>query len=652
MANKTIEIDVKVDSSQAVKGVDDLSKSTDKLNKSTEKTTKSNEDLSSSLGGVGVGFGAAASGAKAFGKQLLVLLANPIGLIIAGIATAVLAVKSAFTSSEAGQNKYAKLMGVIGSVLGNLSDKLSDFGEAIIEVFENPMVALENFGKSLKENIVNRFEGLLEFIPKMGDAIKSLFEGDFAKASQIAFDAVSKVTTGVENMTEKIQEAAVAQREFIEELEREAKIAGEIADKRASADKIERGLIVERAKADRKIVELRAKAARQDLFSLQERKDALIEASEINEAITNKEIIAAQLRASAIIAENKLSKSTKEDLEAEEQAKARVIILETKKLNLQKRLGTELSAINLQQEALNKKEEDNANKKLAKAEEVANKQIELEIKSIQKGLELKRNLKKQLAEEGLDDPNKTPEEVRAAAEELRAVNEEIRAAELEGIQVRFEEDLISQEERDALTLEANKKNSDAIVAINQKEAASFEATEKAKQEVRQYSLNAALDGLNSLAKLDEDNKALQAASLIASNVVGIGRTIQSTVVANAKAAAISPVTGGQPFVAINTASAALGIASSIKATADGLKALGKGGSAGSPPSLPSGGGGSASAPSINEDTLFSTQNLQGQESENVGEGAGINQIKAVVVESDITNVQKKINDIETTSEIG
>ena len=60
----------------------------------------------------------------------------------------------------------------------------------------------------------------------------------------------------------------------------------------------------------------------------------------------------------------------------------------------------------------------------------------------------------------------------------------------------------------------------------------------------------------------------------------------------------------------------------------------------------------ASAPSLNEETLFSSQNLQGAGSENIGEGAGVNQIKAVVVESDITDAQSRINNIERSSEIG
>ena len=48
---------------------------------------------------------------------------------------------------------------------------------------------------------------------------------------------------------------------FVKELKEEAKIAGQIADQRAKADKVERKLIVERAEADRKVAELREKAA-------------------------------------------------------------------------------------------------------------------------------------------------------------------------------------------------------------------------------------------------------------------------------------------------------------------------------------------------------------------------------------------------------
>ena len=47
-------------------------------------------------------------------------------------------------------------MGVIGSVVGNLTDKLSDLGMAIINAFTNPVEALKGFGESIKTFITDK----------------------------------------------------------------------------------------------------------------------------------------------------------------------------------------------------------------------------------------------------------------------------------------------------------------------------------------------------------------------------------------------------------------------------------------------------------------------------------------------------------------
>ena len=60
------------------------------------------------------------------------MMATGIGLLL----VAVLALKAAFTSSEGGQNKFAKIMGVIGAITGNLVDLLADLGEKIIGVLK------------------------------------------------------------------------------------------------------------------------------------------------------------------------------------------------------------------------------------------------------------------------------------------------------------------------------------------------------------------------------------------------------------------------------------------------------------------------------------------------------------------------------------
>ena len=136
-----------------------------------------------------------------------------------------------------------------------------------------------------------------------------------------------------------------------------------------------------------------------------------------------------------------------------------------------------------------------------------------------------------------------------------------------------------------------------------------------------------------LAALDEENKGLQAASLIASNLIGAAKTIQSTVAANAAATAAFPLTAGQPFVAINTVAATLGIAASAMATQKGLAALGKGGDTGGATGLDGAGGGPA-APEFNL--------VEGSESNAIQESiqSGSDPIKAVVISGEITTAQQ------------
>ena len=55
-----------------------------------------------------------------------------IGTGIGALLIAITSLGQAFTRSEEGQNKFAKILGVIGSVTGNLLDLLADLGEGII----------------------------------------------------------------------------------------------------------------------------------------------------------------------------------------------------------------------------------------------------------------------------------------------------------------------------------------------------------------------------------------------------------------------------------------------------------------------------------------------------------------------------------------
>jgi len=286
---KKITVDLELKYKEAVVNLNEFKKEYTKLEQENKKLKKSTAGVGSQLdkmtGGAIAKFqnfrGSIGNTIKSFKSLRFAIAATGIGALILAITS----VTAAFKSSEEGQNKFRKFFTQIQVVIGNVTDILSDFGMAIINVFTG------NF----KE----------------------------AKAS------IDAVTEGIKN--------------FGEETRKEIEIAGELADMRAKADKEERKLIVARAEANRKVAELREKAADKENVSIEERLAAIKEAGRIEEEITKQEIEAARLRFEAKKQENALSKSTKEDLDEEEQLRARLIDLETNRLKKQKALTAELT---------------------------------------------------------------------------------------------------------------------------------------------------------------------------------------------------------------------------------------------------------------------------------------------------------------------
>ena len=339
-------------------GLKDVTRDRKKANEELKEATKNQKDYSGVVGKLDSLTGGAISGiknmikavggaTKGFSALRVAIIGTGIGALVIGI----MAVIKAFKSSEAGQNKFIKLMGLIGVVVGNLGDMLSNLGETIIEVFTNPVESIKKLKDAIVQNITNRIEALIDTFGFLGSAIKKVFQGDFTGAMEDAKKSASSfidVQTGVKDTLKKTTEALS---DFIDEQERELKIAGQIADQRAKADKIERQLLIDRANADRTRAELLEKAVDKEKFSASERIAFLEEAGRLEAEITDKEIAVAKIRLKTKQQENALSKSTKEDLQEEAQLQANLINLETSKLNKQKRVTTQLVTARREEQA-------------------------------------------------------------------------------------------------------------------------------------------------------------------------------------------------------------------------------------------------------------------------------------------------------------
>ena len=623
MITKILEIITKT--GKAEKDIENLSSEVETLENTVDKATgglvSGFKSVTSTIGGV----------VKGFKTMRMAIIATGIGALVLVVSS----LMSAFTRSEAGQNKFAKLMGVIGSVVNNLLDVLADFGETIISVFENPKQAIKDFSNLIKENIINRFQGIMELIPALGKAVSLLFKGEFKEAGKVATNATAKVVLGVENVVEKTQAAINKTKEFVKELEEEARVAAEIADNRAKADKIERKNTVERAKADRKIADLRFKAEQRDKFSVSERIKFLEEASALEEEITNQEIEAARLRFEAKKLENSLSKSTKEDLDEQAQLEAQLIGLNTSKLRLQKRLQTSLTTF---------RNEEKADRESAKkAEEDAQKLKEDLRKKNEKEEQITRDKKKAADEKAQQEELKREEQQWNLLQKITNTAQEQELLELTQQYDKKFELAVGNAELEKALREQQQEDLTAIDKKYSEQRAKNEsdATQKSQQERLDAFEQSAQTTMNALIAINEltqafakEDEASQKKAFEVNKAIGIANAIINTSVGVSKALASAP----PPLNFIN---AAIVTASGIAAVKNIQKTQFNSSSFDTTsPSTSTGSGGANTSP-----TQPPSFNVVGQSGFNQVAGAlGQQQpVQAFVVAADVTTAQQLQN---------
>ena len=598
---KKIVIDV--DAVKAAGGIDKLTESLKETNKEVKETSASTQQMGNT---VDKATGGAVSKFKALKGGLGGVIASfktLRGAIIAtGIGALIIAITSltqAFTRSEEGQNKFAKILGVIGSVTGNLLDLLADLGEGIISVFENPKQALINFKNLLVENITNRFKAVLDTVGFLGSAIKNVFSGEFKAALDDAKKAGSSFVdsfTGVENSIDK---ATNAVKEFGKEIAADASAATKIADQRAKAEKLARNLVVERAEAERKIAELREKAVNKDKFTAAERIKFLEEAGKVSDELAAKEIAVSQLRLEAKRTENALTKSNKEDLYEQARLEAEVIQKETQRLNLQKRLSTELLTSRREEAATQKAIIDAENKR---NEEAATKeQARLDaIDKIRNDFRDKQKLKE-------------------ADEELEkiALEEEKKLAELDKLNASEEQKLEVLKYYAGLRTDVEKKENDKKAELD-----------KLRQ---QQTLGDAANTFGQIAQLagkdSKIGKALAIASATISGVQGVQNAYST--------AQKSPITTFFPAYPVVQAALAGAVAAKNIAAIKSVDSSGKGSA-----SVPTTGGAASQPPSFNVVGATETSQL----AEAVGSQTQ-QPVQAYVVANDVTTAQSLENNI-------
>ena len=201
-------------------------------------------------------------------------------------------------------------------------------------------------------------------------------------------------------------------------------------------------------------------------------------------------------------------------------------------------------------------------------------------------------------------------------------------------------------EQEKINLELQGKTEDQRTAIVEAAAKQREAIDMAeltaKTDMQNKYFDLAAQFGNVMQQFAGKNKKLAIAGVIVEQSAAIGSIISNTAAANAKAVSATPLTGGLPFTAINTISAGLSIASTIRGAVKAIQGINNSSS------ITNGGiqapqGISASAPSVGSSvptigsspvTALGTM-MQNQPP-----------LRAYVVESEVTGTQRRVADIE------
>jgi hypothetical protein len=346
-----INYNVNINTKDAVQNVDNLNASLEGVGTTAQKASGIGEKLAGIKGPVGQ----AVQAVQGFGKSLMVLAANPVMLTITAITAALGLLYKAFTSTDEGGEKVDQLMAGLSAVMNVFRDVLVKVANILIGIFTDPQKALNEFATMLKENIINRFEGLLELLPQLGKAIGLLFSGEFSEAGKVATNAVAKVALGVEDMTGKLDAAGKAIGKVMDEAQREAQIAANIEKQFAKIQDAERALGVERAKQNKELAAARLMMEDENA-TLEERIKALKQVGTAEDALLAKEMKIAKEKLALINQRNALSDISDEMAQESADAQSKVYELEAQSILRKRKLTKSIDALNKEDEAKRKQE--------------------------------------------------------------------------------------------------------------------------------------------------------------------------------------------------------------------------------------------------------------------------------------------------------
>ena len=532
--------------------------------KALTKAQNKTDGFAKSLEKIPGPIGQLSQGITGMGKAATAFVTNPFGAILGVIAITVTALTKALGNTEKGIASLNKITAVFGEII-----------DPIVGIFED-------FAALLAGGVA---KGL--------DLIGKLMGGAAAEAGNLA-DSTTKL-----EQAEKNAEVARAKTnlQLAEARELLSDTNASYADRKKALDEIRI--------AEGKQTELEVKNAQEKLRIAK----ALYEAHDDDLALRDKmreaEIALAGVQQDSAAKQRQFNKEQKK-LDAEKDAADKQRAKEAEDRRKQELANRKAAADKIRQldEANTLASIENEKERDLKAQEFARAAQLREIESMTVTAKEKARLKEEIEEANrlkLRDINKK-------YDEIDKKNQEEKAAKDKQIADQISEALANtEEEKFALQQQKTRENYDALIkqagdnaelvkelektkneelATQQKDyddkkkkdakdtedaiTADLIAAIKAREEIQLKYLDIVDQAGQFISAIAGENKKLQIAGLVIEKAAAIGKIVASTSASNAIAVSLSPLTAGQPWVGINTASAALGIATTIATTAKSI----------------------------------------------------------------------------------
>ena len=181
------------------KQADKTAESINDIADTTKDIGKSAEDSQKGIKGLGTGFKGLGVAIKAAGIGLLLAAMDILKELFDNNQKTVDFFNTTFNTLQVAFSDFSKF----------ISANIGGFVDFFTSIFSNPLESVKSLGTAIKDNIIERFQSMLEVLGFVGDAMAKFFTGDFKGALdsvKAAGTEMVDVLTGVDDSAKKIAE--------------------------------------------------------------------------------------------------------------------------------------------------------------------------------------------------------------------------------------------------------------------------------------------------------------------------------------------------------------------------------------------------------------------------------------------------------------